>query len=89
MPMYQFLKHKICYIFVIFLLNSFCPCTIPLCPVHGANSIIITKYTSKFTHINIYLNVKCILTFLVVLTPKLSLIHENNHICNIHTMGDA
>ena len=36
-----------------------------------------------------YLNVKCILTFLVVLTPKISLIHKNNHICNIDTLGDT
>ena len=31
-----------------------------------------------------YLNVKCILTFLVVLTPKISLTHRNNDICNIY-----
>ena len=36
-----------------------------------------------------YLNVKCILTFLVLLTPKISLIHKNNHICNIDTLGDT
>ena len=35
-----------------------------------------------------YLNVKHILTFLVVVTPKISLIHKNNHICNIYTLGD-
>ena len=29
---------------------------------------------------NIYLNVKCILTFLNVLTPKICIIHKNNHI---------
>ena len=39
--------------------------------------------------INIYLNVKCRLTFLVVFTPRLSLIQENKHICNIHTLGDT
>ena len=44
---------------------------------------------SKFTRINMYLNLKCILTFVVVLIPKLSLIHENTHICNIHTLGDT
>ena len=37
----------------------------------------------------IYLKVKCILTFLVELTPKSSLIHEINHICNIQTLGDT
>ena len=35
-----------------------------------------------------YLNVKLISTFLVVLTLKISLIHRNNHICNIYTLGD-
>ena len=35
-----------------------------------------------------YLNVKRMLTFLVILTPKISLIHKNKHICNIHTLGD-
>ena len=38
---------------------------------------------------NIYLNVKCILFFLNVLTPKINLLHKNNHICNIHTLGDT
>ena len=33
--------------------------------------------------------VKCILIFLVVLTLKIRLIHENNHICNIHTLEDT
>ena len=36
-----------------------------------------------------YLHVKRIVTILVVLTPKISLIHKNNHICNIHTLGDT
>ena len=36
-----------------------------------------------------YLNVKCMSIFLVVLTLKISLIHENNHTCNIHTFGDT
>ena len=43
-----------------------------------------------FSGVHLALNVKCtsILTFLNVLTPKISLIHKNNHICNIHTLGD-
>ena len=32
---------------------------------------------------------KCIVTFLNVLTSKISLIHKNNHVCNIHTLGDT
>ena len=36
------------------------------------------KINSKFIHINIYLNVQCILTFLNVLTPKISV--ESNRI---------
>ena len=36
----------------------------------------LKKIKSKFIHINIYLNVKCLLTFLNVLTPKISLIHK-------------
>ena len=43
---------------------------------------------SFFSGVHLALNVKCILTFLNVLTPKISLIHNNNHICNIHTLGD-
>ena len=27
--------------------------------------------------------------FLVVLIPKISSIHKNNHICNIHTLEDT
>ena len=27
--------------------------------------------------------------FLNVLTPKISLIHKKQHICNIHTLGDT
>ena len=35
------------------------------------------------------LNVKCILSFLNVLTSKISLTHKNNHNCDIHTLENT
>ena len=32
---------------------------------------------------------KMYINFLNVLTPKISYIRKNNHICNIHTLGDT
>ena len=48
------------------------------------------KIKSKFIHINSYLNVKFILNFFKrrSINSKKSLIHKNNHICNIHTLGE-
>ena len=61
--------------FVISLSFSFThlPCT------RGKMKYNCEKKKSKFIHIHIYLNVKCILTCLNVLTPNISLTHKNNH----------
>ena len=71
------------------MFNPVCPCMISLSPYTGKLKYNFENIKSKFIHINIYLKVKCILTFLNVLTPKISLIHKNNHISNTHTLGDT
>ena len=58
-------------------------------PYTGQTEICLQKIKSKFIHINIYLNVKCILTFFKLLTLKITLLHKKNHSCNIHTLGDT
>ena len=42
----------------------------------------------SFADIKICLNLKCTLTLLNILTPKISLIHKNSRVCNMHTLGD-
>ena len=76
--------------FVFFFVKSTLPrynFTLPR--TRGKLNYNCKKIKSKFAHITMYLNVKCIQTFLVVLTPKISLKHKNNHIRNIHTLGDT
>ena len=64
----------------------------PVCPgiiTRGKLKYIFEKIKSNFIQINIYLNVKYILTFLNVLTPEISLIHKKITIFAIYTPSET
>ena len=59
---------------------------ISLYPKHGANQTIFSKIYVKFAQHSNLLKVKLHFNFFNVLTLKISLIHKNSHICNVHTL---
>ena len=67
--------------------NLFYPCffgLIHFAPYTGQIEILLQKIKSKFIHNYKYLfKGNMYIIFLIVLTPNISLIHKNNHICNI------